>query len=185
MADCRLSAQYSTYYLDYGDGLLSKVLARPPHLIVACGEFIRRRIEGVQENQPNRSATITTIRNAVDTEKFRPGDRESAKVRLGVDPQRPLLLVVANLAAHKGQSTAIKSVGSLVAEGLRPCLWLVGEERDSSSSYTTRPAFTVVRAWMSLIMCGLARIPGVIVPESLQAADTLSFFPPRLRAYPL
>src|SRR5579863_423276 len=77
-------------HADYSDELLSKVLARPPHLIVACGEFIRRRIEGVHEKQPNKSATITTIRNAVDTEKFRPGDRESAKARLGVDPQRPL-----------------------------------------------------------------------------------------------
>ena len=158
-------------HLDYSDELLSKVLRRPPHLIVACGDFIRRRIEQVQENQPTKPSTITTIRNAVDIEQFCPGDREAAKVRLGVDPHRPLLLVVANLAPHKGQSTAIKSVGSLVAEGLDPCLWLVGEERDSSSGYTAGLRSLVERLGVS----DHVRFTGFRedVPELLRAADFL------------
>ena len=158
-------------HLDYSDELLSKVLRRPPHLIIACGRFIRRRIEQVQEKQANKAATIATIRNAVDTKKFQPGDRDAAKARLGVDPQRPLLLVVANLAAHKGQSTAIKSVGSLVAEGLRPCLWLVGEERDSSASYTAELRSLVERVGVS----DQVRFTGFRedVPELLRAADFL------------
>jgi len=158
-------------HLDYSDELLLKVLERPPHLIVACGEFIRQRIAQVQKRKPEKAAPIATIRNAVDTEKFHPGDRESAKARLGVDPQRPLLLVVANLAAHKGQLTAIKSVAGLVAEGLRPCLWLVGEERDSSSSYTADLHSLVERLGVS----DHVRFTGFRedVPELLRAADFL------------
>jgi glycosyltransferase involved in cell wall biosynthesis len=158
-------------HLDYSDELLSKVLARPPHLIVACGEFIRRRLAQVQQKQSNRQATIATIRNAVDTKTFQPGDRESAKARLGVDPQRPLLLMVANLAAHKGQSTAIKAVGSLAAEGLRPSLWLVGEERDSSSNYTAQLRSLVERLGVSdhVQFTGFRED----VPDLLRASDFL------------
>lgn len=158
-------------HLDYSDELLSKVLERPPHLIVACGEFIRWRIADVQQKQSNKPATIATIRNAVDTKRFQPGDREAAKARLGVEPQRPLLLIVANLAPHKGQSTAIKSVGSLVAEGLQPCLWIVGEERDSSSGYAANLRSLVQRLGVS----DHVRFTGFRedVPELLRASDFL------------
>ncbi|HEY6358249.1 MAG TPA: glycosyltransferase family 4 protein [Vicinamibacterales bacterium] len=158
-------------HLDYSDELLSKVLEQPPHLIVACGEFIRRRIVQVKQKQSNKPATTVTIRNAVDTKRFQPGDREAAKARLGVDPQRPLLLMVANLAPHKGQSTAIMSVGRLVAGGLRPCLWLVGEERDSRSAYTADLRALVQRLGVS----DQVRFTGFRddVPEVLRASDFL------------
>jgi glycosyltransferase involved in cell wall biosynthesis len=47
----------------------------------------------------------------------------------------PLLMMVANLAPHKGQETAIRAVADLKRRGQRVNLWLVGSERIDGQGY--------------------------------------------------
>jgi glycosyltransferase involved in cell wall biosynthesis len=47
----------------------------------------------------------------------------------------PLLMVVANLAPHKGQATAIRAVAALRDLGHEVRLWLVGAERSDGAGY--------------------------------------------------
>jgi glycosyltransferase involved in cell wall biosynthesis len=47
----------------------------------------------------------------------------------------PLLMVVANLAPHKGQETAVRAAAVLKAMRYQVKLWLVGTERNDGSGY--------------------------------------------------
>ena len=78
---------------------------------------------------------IAPAPNAVDTQRFRSGDRDGTKRRLGATPGRPLALMLANLAPHKGQETAIRAVAELKARGTDIDLWLAGVERHGRQEY--------------------------------------------------
>ena len=57
---------------------------------------------------------------------------------LDVPANLPLLMVVANLAPHKGQHTALRAVADLKAIGPRVRLMLVGAERSDGKGYETQ-----------------------------------------------
>jgi glycosyltransferase involved in cell wall biosynthesis len=84
------------------------------------------------------SARIVPVPNAVDMDQFRPGDRAAAKRQLGASPHRPLLLMLANLAPHKGQETAIRAAAQLARHGRAVDLWLAGVERGGGQVYQTK-----------------------------------------------
>ena len=50
----------------------------------------------------------------------------------------PLVLMVANLAPHKGQETAIRAMAILKKAGINVACWLAGVERRGEGDYTTR-----------------------------------------------
>jgi glycosyltransferase involved in cell wall biosynthesis len=122
-------------HLDYTDEELIQGLALPPDLIIVCAEFIRHRVNHLICAGGADRTRVVTIRNAVDTVRFCPGNRAKAKSDLGVDPQRPVVLMAANLAKHKGQETAIRAIAGLVRSGYKPLLWLAGEQRDPTVGY--------------------------------------------------
>ncbi len=102
---------------------------RPPELIVTCS---RSLIDHVRDCLPARLRDrqwIEAVPNAVDTTIFRPGDRVEAKARLGAPAATPLLLMLANLAPHKGQETTIRAVAALKRRGIAVTCWLAGIER--------------------------------------------------------
>jgi glycosyltransferase involved in cell wall biosynthesis len=78
---------------------------------------------------------VRVIRNAIDVRQFSGGDRAAAKRQLGVREDLPLLMVVANLAPHKGQQTAVRAVAGLRDAGLEANLWLVGAERSEGQGF--------------------------------------------------
>jgi glycosyltransferase involved in cell wall biosynthesis len=81
---------------------------------------------------------IVAVPNAVDTRRFWPGDKEDAKARVGAPANVPLVLMLANLAPHKGQETAIRAMALLKQRGLQLACWLAGIERGGVKSYTER-----------------------------------------------
>ena len=125
-------------HLDYSDDELIRGLTPPPDLIIVCADFIRRRVEQLAQTNGASHTRVVTIRNAVDTGRFFSGDRRAAKSVFGIDPDRPVVLMAANLAKHKGQETAILAIASLVRRGYKPLLWLAGEQREPGSDYAQR-----------------------------------------------
>lgn len=118
-------------HLDYSAQELAWALKHAPDLILVCAQFLKDRVAGFFPARARRSPRITVARNAVDTQHFHPLDKRVAKENLGIPVDRPMFLMAANLAAHKGQETAIQAASILKSDGHRPLLWLVGEEREN------------------------------------------------------
>jgi glycosyltransferase involved in cell wall biosynthesis len=111
---------------------------QPPDVIITCArtlaEFVRQTLpERCREQQ-----RIISVPNAVDLEWFFPGDKAVAKQRVGAPHSIPLVLMVANLAPHKGQETAIRATAVLKRAGVDIVCWLAGVERQGGEGYTTR-----------------------------------------------
>lgn len=110
----------------------------PPEMIVTCARFL---VSLVERSLPETSATrpkIVAVPNAVDAERFHPGPKAAAKLHVGAPAEKPLALMLANLAPHKGQETAIKSIALLRNRGVHVACWLAGIERDGTGVYTRR-----------------------------------------------
>lgn len=120
-------------HLDFTSEQLAWALRSPPDTIIVCADFMRRAVDAAL---PAGARTrVTVIRNAIDLTQFEGGDRVAEKRALGVPEQVPLLMVVANLAPHKGQATAIKAVAGLRDRGHDVRLWLVGAERSDGQGF--------------------------------------------------
>ncbi|MCB0451100.1 MAG: glycosyltransferase family 4 protein, partial [Confluentibacter sp.] len=84
---------------------------------------------------------------------------------------RPILLMVANLASHKGQETAIQATSVLVKRGYSPILWLVGEEREAGREYAKHLQSLVVDLGLSEFVKFLGFRKDI--PKLLHAVDFL------------
>lgn len=123
-------------HLEEGEIGLRWAFRIAPELVICCARFLT---DQVRRALPEDSATrIVAVPNAVDTEKFAPGDKGVAKAKVSAPHDRPLLLMLANLAPHKGQETAIRAMALLKQRGVNATCWLAGVERDSDGGYTVR-----------------------------------------------
>jgi glycosyltransferase involved in cell wall biosynthesis len=125
-------------HLDYTDDQMRWCLSSPPDLVVTCGRFIERRVRALLDDMGARRTAVVALVNAVDVDAFTPDDKRGAKVSCGIDPDRPLILLAANLSPHKGQETALRALRLLVDRGHSPLLWLAGEQRDGGRDYLDR-----------------------------------------------
>ena len=124
-------------HLQEEEDSLAQTLRTPPNIIITCAEFL---VDYVRKTLPLRhqeSQRIVCIRNAVDTERFRPGKKADAKQKIGVPANALLVVMVANIAPHKGQETVIRVAANLKREGISPLFWLVGDERNGKRDYTS------------------------------------------------
>lgn len=158
-------------HLDYTEESLRWPLKLSPDLVIVCAKFMEERVERALAAIGSRRTKIMVAVNAVDTERYAPGDRLLAKRQLGVDPERPVLLMTANLAPHKGQETAIRAVSMLVERGFKPLLLLVGEEREAGDDYAKRLHALVENLNLSAFVEFLGFRTDV--PRLLHAADCL------------
>jgi glycosyltransferase involved in cell wall biosynthesis len=122
---------------EHGDGL-RWALKHPPELIITCARFLVDLVRHALPTNCQDRQKIVAVPNAVDTEKFSPGDKARAKARVGAPAKIPLILVLANLAPHKGQETAIRATALLKRRGIPIVCWLAGVERGGTRSYTER-----------------------------------------------
>lgn len=110
----------------------------PPEMVVTCAKFL---VHGVREALPDRlrdQIPVIAISNGVDVDRFAPApDKIAAKRHVNAPTDRPLLLMLANLAPHKGQRTAIETVSLLKNRGIDVECWLAGTERGGANSFTT------------------------------------------------
>jgi glycosyltransferase involved in cell wall biosynthesis len=113
-------------------------LRRPPDIIITCARFLSEYVRSVLPIRFQDNQQIIAASNAVDTKQFFPGDKNAAKVRFGVPVQTPLVLMVANLARHKGQETALRTASMLRKSGVVAQFWFAGVERGNNQEYTSR-----------------------------------------------
>ncbi len=104
----------------------------PPDVIITCAHFL---VAGVRDAVRSRTPVIC-IPNAVDVDRFSPGDKQEAKRKVNAPVDRPLLLMLANLAPHKGQLTAIDALARVRQRGINAECWLAGTERGGGTMFT-------------------------------------------------
>jgi D-inositol-3-phosphate glycosyltransferase len=94
--------------------------------VVAANVVERADLARLYGATPSRIAVIPC---GVDTELFRPSDREAARAALGLPPG-PLLLYVGRLAPIKGLDTLLDALAQVRASGRRVQLLVVGGDAD-------------------------------------------------------
>jgi glycosyltransferase involved in cell wall biosynthesis len=101
----------------------------PPDCIVTCARYIAASIATeLAAVQP--APRIVAVPNSIDVERFTPGNRDEARRRLGMPTPRVVLLMMANLAPHKGQQTALRALQLVTRAGIDAECWMAGEDRD-------------------------------------------------------
>jgi glycosyltransferase involved in cell wall biosynthesis len=111
---------------------------QPPELIVTCARFLVEQVRDTLPETFRKQTRIVAVPNAVDVEKFTPSDKGAAKEKVQAPADRPLVLMLANLAPHKGQETAIRAAALLKARGVEAAFWLAGTERGGEDAFTAR-----------------------------------------------
>ncbi len=124
-------------HLDFSVENLRWALQDPPELIVTCANFLAASVREAIPAKHRDRTRVVSVPNAVDLQKFVPGDKAAAKARLSAPLDRPLLLMMANLAPHKGQETAIQAVRQLRDRGRDVQLWLAGADRSGDGQFET------------------------------------------------
>ena len=123
------------FHIDPTEEEVLWALKRPPMAVATCSRHIATLIRDVNA-RAGREIPVFPIQNAIDLDRYTPGDRAAARRRVGAQSDRPLLLMLANLAEHKGQMTAVHAVRQLKDRGLTVDCWLAGEERGSERRFT-------------------------------------------------
>jgi len=123
--------------IEEGEEGLRWAFQNPPNVIITCAQFLVDHVRRALPEQYQIKQKIIAIPNAVDTEQFYPKNKEVAKDRIGAPRGIPLALIVANLAPHKGQETAMRAIAILKQTGINVALWIVGGEREQKEIYTT------------------------------------------------
>jgi glycosyltransferase involved in cell wall biosynthesis len=124
--------------LEEGREGLSWAFKSPPDLIITCANFLVEHIRSALPGYLQESQRIVSVPNAVDTKRFSPSDKVLAKRYVGAPDGIPLVLMVANLAPHKGQETVIRAAVALKEMGIGAHFWLAGIERGGKQEYTSR-----------------------------------------------
>jgi glycosyltransferase involved in cell wall biosynthesis len=107
-------------------------------VIITCARFLVDQVRNALPDHLQRTQSIVAVPNAVDMDRFHPEDKDLAKQKVGAPRNIPLILLVANLAPHKGHETAIRAVAILKERGVNAWLWFAGIERGDSLEYTER-----------------------------------------------
>ena len=145
-------------------------LHHPPDRVVTCARYIAQKI--VRETGQLADGAVVSVPNSIDVTRFAPGSRPEARARAGLPTDRFVALMMANLAPHKGQATAIRAVGLLVKDRTLPVeLWLAGEDRAASGEYERE----LRRLVQELGLADRVRLLGFRPdgPDLLRAADVL------------
>ncbi len=144
---------------------------QPPDAIVTCANFLVKQVEDALPESARRRTRVFAVPNSIDTVRFHPGDRTAAKAAVGAPADRPLVLLAANLAPHKGQRTAVLALKALRDSGTDADLWLAGIERGGSRAFTTELEQLVAQ----LDLGERVRLLGqrADVPELMRAADAV------------
>ncbi len=109
-------------------GLLRRVLGGASG-VIAAGAYPAAEAQRAMPGAP----PITVIPPGVDLERFRPlaaGERREARLRLGLDPDAPLVLSVSRLIPRKGMDTLVRAAPEIRRRHPDAVVAIAGTGRD-------------------------------------------------------
>jgi glycosyltransferase involved in cell wall biosynthesis len=159
-------------------GLETDVVEDPstgPQLVRALNEAtgvisVSHSLRDLLVSRGVEASQFRVIPNAVDRQRFRPGDRSEARARLGIPPDAPLVVCVGNLIELKRHHVLIEAFARLRATWPTAQLAIIGGG-EAEPAYEAR-----LRRLASATGAGgpvrfVGRIPSAEVALWLQAAD--------------
>ena len=123
------------FHIDPTEDEILWALRRPPAAVGTCSRHIAELIRSVND-RAGRRIPVIPMPNAIDLDRYPRTNRAEAKERVGAPSDRPLMLMLANLAEHKGQLTAVRAVRALADRNVAVECWLAGEERTGTQAFT-------------------------------------------------
>jgi glycosyltransferase involved in cell wall biosynthesis len=122
-------------HLEQEEATIRWAFRRLPELVVTCADFLVENVRRYLTPAQRDRLRIVSVPNCIDTNRFHPGDKASAKRALGASTQRPLVLMLANLAPHKGQATALRAIAALKQQQVPVNCWIAGVDREANGNY--------------------------------------------------
>lgn len=102
--------------------------AKRAAFVVTTGEQLRRELIDNLGVAESRSASIPT---GIDTERFVPGDKQTARVALGLDANAFWLGIVATLRSWKGHAYLLEAIAGIDDASLKLAIVGDGPQRDN------------------------------------------------------
>lgn len=131
----RLGARAAVqFHIDPTEEEVRWALRKPPAVVMTCSKHIAAQVREIN-TRAGRDIPVVPVQNAIDLTRYTPGSRLDAKRLVGAPLDRPLVLMMANLAAHKGQVTAVHAVRYLRDRGVLVDCWLAGEDREDGKRF--------------------------------------------------
>jgi glycosyltransferase involved in cell wall biosynthesis len=90
--------------------------------VVTTGEALRQQVIKQTGADPAR---VTSVPTGIDPERFKPGDKREARLKLGLDPDTNYIGIVATLRSWKGHIYLLEAFAQLNAPGWK--LLIVGD----------------------------------------------------------
>lgn len=120
-------------------GLNTATCFKYSDLIIAVSEKVKEHLvsQGIDGKK------VRVVHNGVDLVRFQPVDAREAKVRLGYDPDEPLLGVFGRLSSEKGQRVAVEAMFLILKDQPEAHLALVGEGKDREDLEATAEALGI------------------------------------------
>jgi len=115
---------------------LDRLLKVPPDVTIACAGFLADRIKEIIPPNLRQSSKVECVRNSVDLATYDAENRTRARRALALSKHQVMLLIVADIAKHKGHRTAIRALAELRSREIAVELWIAGTERNSSGGET-------------------------------------------------
>lgn len=168
---CKSGPTVVHIHLEYEKNGLSWALQYPPDVIVVCAKFLESYVRSCLPKDIRDSQRIEVLSNAVDLNKFYPAKRSQAKLELGLNSAEPIILMVADLAPHKGQRTLIKAMHQLKKEGILSKCWLVGRARAGAEAYEEELRSMVSKLGLQDEVCFKGQRSDI--PELMRVANCL------------
>jgi glycosyltransferase involved in cell wall biosynthesis len=136
--------------------------------VVTVTDAIRRQYIASGLLGPER---VTALPGGADTEAYRPRPADSVvRRRLGGEPDRPLVGMVAGLRVMKGHGIVVEAAGCLAARGLRPRFAFIGR---GATEPSIRAAIRAAGLDAQITVSGFADD----LPQVLAALDLVLYVP--------
>jgi teichuronic acid biosynthesis glycosyltransferase TuaC len=105
---------------------LTQTILREAAHVITVGDRLYREVTDTYGVQAER---VTVLSMGVDTDVFKPTPKQEARMKVGIDPDKPAVLFVGNVIRAKGTMELAEAMGELAGEGAS--LYYVGSRKDS------------------------------------------------------
>lgn len=124
-------AEEHSYYERYNPYLgcllrrINKILSKHTYKIISCSDAVKQRV-AKEEKVPEDK--FLTIHNAIDIKKFMVNcSKEEARTKLGLNPNIPVIGLIASLAPRKGHIYLLQAMQLVLGAYFETKLFIVGE----------------------------------------------------------